>query len=449
MNKNNKNRRGLVFDIKAELTVLSFCINNFKEGLRICTESKIHPKIFFKVSHQTIFKLLLHFYNKKICLDITILTHELNSRGMLDLMGGEPYLQTIIKVSQEFNFSNIKWYLTYIKKLFVLRTLIKVSERTIDIAYSSLEKPLDGLILSLKKKLNEIGDFNGFNTVEHCSTVLKKIITGFNNGILDNSNTLKSGFSDLDSITGGFSRKDMIIIAARPSIGKTSLALNIVEYLINLEKKKILFFSLEMSSEHLLHRLICSSSSININLNSFYTKKQFKRLNFFIKKIKNSFFWVDDFNNLTIEDIRSKSRKLNKEGSLDLIIIDYLQLIRGSVNVSREQQVSEISRSIKGMAKELNVPVVVLSQLNRESEKEGRKPKLSDLRESGSIEQDSDLVLILNNKDSYGSKSKSPTPLVLKELVIAKNRNGPTGKLTLVFNNSLTKFENYYEYKTY
>ena len=262
---------------------------------------------------------------------------------------------------------------------------------------------------------------------------------------------LSSGFADLDKLTFGFHPQEMIVLAARPSMGKTSLALNMAEVAVLPRRERdkpvpTLIFSLEMGAEQLAMRLLCSRARVSAvrMRESFLNRQEMEKLAEAAGEFKYAPLWIDDSGHLTIVELRAKARRLHARQNLGMIIIDYLQLISGIDNrVQREQQIAEISRGLKAMAKELGVPVIVLSQLNRESEKEKRQPRLSDLRESGSIEQDADVVMLLarprDAKDDFSVATDRA------DLIVAKQRNGPVGDIRLTFLREITRFENFTE----
>ncbi|QPJ58477.1 hypothetical protein E5P55_00620 [Candidatus Pinguicoccus supinus] len=260
---------------------------------------------------------------------------------------------------------------------------------------------------------------------------------------------IMTGFQDLDRLLYSIQGGDLCIVAARPGLGKTSFSLNIIENVVLKNSNiGILFFSLEMTSEQLLTRLLCTISKLNLHSirEGILDKLKFKILCKNINKLKKINLWVDDSSYLNILDIKSKIKKFHSSNDLGLVIIDYIQLVDNiNSRLNREQQISHVSRTLKNIAKEFRIPIIALSQLNRESEKIERDPKLSDLRESGSIEQDADSVIIITN---YVKNFNFKNPhLNVRQLFVAKNRNGPTGTATLIFNNSITKFENHFESK--
>jgi replicative DNA helicase len=272
----------------------------------------------------------------------------------------------------------------------------------------------------------------------------------------DDIDGVLSGFRDLDGMTYGFHPGQMIVLAARPSVGKTSLAMNFAEHAMlpagGRKSAGVLVFSLEMTAEDLAMRLICSRSRVDMKRirDRVVSKQDMADIVTTTKELKQSPLWIDDNSSSTILDIRAKARRLHTKNKLGLVVVDYLQLIRGSdPRVPREQQIADMSRGMKGMAKELGVPVVVLSQLNRESEKENRDPRISDLRESGSIEQDADVVLLLHrpkkrDDDEAVQDGAMASDVEHIKLIIAKQRNGPIGDVDLTFVRRYTRYENFH-----
>lgn len=263
---------------------------------------------------------------------------------------------------------------------------------------------------------------------------------------------VSTGLIDLDKMTFGFHPQEMIVVAGRPSMGKTSLALRFTEAAVlpKLSQKAVptLLFSLEMGADQLAMRLLCGRARVNMTKlrDGFLSADSQKDLVQTAKELKNAPLWIDDAGSLTILEMRAKARRMQSQlnGKLGLVVIDYLQLLSGTDSrVPREQQIAEISRGIKSMAKELKVPVVVLSQLNRESEKERRQPRLSDLRESGSIEQDADLVLLISKKKDNEEEEDGGAPVLARELIVAKQRNGPVGTVPVSFVRNLARYDNY------
>jgi replicative DNA helicase len=358
--------------------------------------------------------------------------------------------------------AHVTHYIKRVRDLELVRRVIAASVANIERAYYDCGD-LDDF---MEKAENEIFSISADRVIDCAVPVKKSIDAAINTIQLMLSNRgeltgLASGFVDLDRITFGFRHSEMIVVAARPSMGKTSLALNIAENVLLPRKGQsvgVLFFSLEMSAEQLAMRMLCGRAGVNMTKlhDGFIPRRASETLSSVAKELKEAAFWIDESTNLTILEMRAKARRICTREKIGLIVIDYLQLIGGDSRISREQQIAEISRGVKAMAKELKLPVIVLSQLNRDSEKERRKPRLSDLRESGAIEQDADVVLILakqaqgsgkNSDDDRDDDGEFGCDTIIRDLVIAKHRNGPIGVVPLAFVRSLTRFENYMDEK--
>lgn len=437
--------------IDSEQALLACCIQEGgQESVTACIEAKIPAEAFFKPAHQSIFQSLLELYQLGTPVDEVILAEHLKTKRLFDAIGGNAYINEI--VDRIDTPAHLPHYLKRVKDLYLLRRLIRVSTRTIEGAFSEQED-MAQFLESVEQDIFKISE----DRISDTAKPIKDSIEGAVNQInfmLQNRGELTgvtSGFVDLDKMTSGFKAQEMIVVAARPSMGKTSLALNMAEAaLLPKGGKKppvpTLMFSLEMSAEQLAMRLLCSYTKVDMQKlkDGFLSQESHKELARGAKMLKDLPFWIDDAGSMTILEMRAKARRLHSQKGLGLIVIDYLQLINGvDSRVGREQQISEISRGVKSMAKELNIPVIVLSQLNRESEKERRQPRLSDLRESGSIEQDADLVLLLSKTKDADDDQERSLSILPRDLIVAKQRNGPVGIVPLVFNRRFTRFENH------
>ncbi|MGY8693831.1 MAG: replicative DNA helicase, partial [Verrucomicrobiia bacterium] len=351
--------------------------------------------------------------------------------------------------------AHANYFLDVVREKYLLRRLIHTATKTVKNCFEpQLDGGLENFIDDIEKEIFAISDDRVADTsqpikksVDDAVKLVQKLIAG--RGELAG---LSSGFVDLDKMTFGLHGQEMIILAARPSMGKTSLAMNIAEAVALPEKPGsegagVLIFSLEMSAEQLAMRLLTSRAKVSSQRlrEGFVNKEEQQALAQAAKELKNARMWIDDSGQMTINQLRAKARRIwARNDKMGLIVIDYLQLLAGTdPKIQREQQISEISRGLKTLAKELNVPVIVLSQLNRDSEKEKRQPKLSDLRESGSIEQDADVVLLLARPKDVGDEFSVAADTA--DLIIAKQRNGPVGDLKLNFRKEYTRFENYTE----
>ncbi len=445
--------RTLPHSLDAEKGLLAACLIDPAEVISRCMAQKLPNEAFYSLAHRTIYATCVEVFEEKSILDAKILVEELNTRGQLAEVGGPVYVVEL--ATQIETTAHANYFLDVVREKYLLRRLIHTATKTVKNCFEpQLDGGLENFIDDIEKEIFAISDDRVADTsqpikesVEDAVKLVKKLIEG--RGELAG---LSSGFVDLDKMTFGFHAQEMIILAARPSMGKTSLAMNIAEAVAlptkpGVEGSGVLIFSLEMSAEQLAMRLLTSRARVSSQRlrEGFVNKEEQQALAQAAKELKNARMWIDDSGQLTINQLRAKARRIwSRNDKMGLIVIDYLQLLSGTdPKIQREQQISEISRGLKSLAKELNVPVIVLSQLNRESEKEKRQPKLSDLRESGSIEQDADVVLLLARPKDTGDEFSGAADTA--DLIIAKQRNGPVGDLKLTFRKEYTRFENYTE----
>lgn len=444
--------------VEIEQALLACCIiEGGQDSISHCLQNKISANSFYLPAHKTIWNAILSIYEDGSPINEIFLCDKLISDGTLDSIGGVEYVNRVC--DRIDTPAHIVHYVKRVRDLELVRRVINASIVNIERAYND-SGDLDNFIENAENEIFSISS-DRFND---CAVPIKKSIeaaAGTIQMMLQNRGELtglSSGFVDIDRMVFGFRPSEMIVIAARPSMGKTSLAMNIAENVI-LPKKGtkptgVLFFSLEMSSEQLAMRMICGRAGVNITklYDGFVSKASERSLADVARELQSAPLWLDESTNLTILEMRAKARRVCSKEDIGLIIIDYLQLISGDSRVPREQQIAEISRGVKAMAKELRLPVIVLSQLNRDSEKENRQPRLSDLRESGAIEQDADIVLILSRQilsDKDDKDAQIDGDVVIRDLVVAKHRNGPVGVIPLTFVRSLTRFENYIDEKKF
>ena len=408
------------------------------------TLKKIPVDAFYFRNHQEIYKAIIFLYQKEDSVDILALMTFLKDQGLLEKVGGIEVLTELI--NQIPNLIYFEEYMQLVQDKFLRRLLIQLGYKTINSSYIT-SIPLENIFESLEKNLfrltNQRQSFEVLSSAELLSNVFLDLKSKSLNPVLPG---LASGFYDLDSITQGFQKSDLIIIAGRPSMGKTAICLNMAINILKLYKYPVLFFSLEMSKEQLAYRLL--SNEIEIT-NTRLKKGQLDendwiKLNKVIKCFSNLPLFIDDTPNLSIQDIRLKTQRIFfEQKKVGLIIIDYLQLLESpnSDSDNRVQELSKITRSLKNIAREFKVPIIALSQLSRNVENRfNKRPILSDLKESGSIEQDADLVLMLY-RDSYYNESITEDDIT--ELIVAKHRNGSIGKIKLSFDAKITKFSNF------
>lgn len=423
----------------AEKMILSCLLIN-SEAIEIAIET-IPTEAFYFKNHREIYKSIVFMHSNKLPIDILTLTTFLQENGLLEKIGGVKVLLELI--NQIPNLIYLEEYIRLVKDKFLRRSLIKLGYEIINSSYIT-NLPLENIFNNLENELfalnNEIKIQKLSSSAELLNDLFYELKDKFLNPTLPG---LKSGFYDLDLLTQGFQKSDLIIIAGRPSTGKTALSLNIILNVIKNSKLPVLFFSLEMSNKQIMYRLLSMEANIDQTRlkNGKLYQNDWIKLNKIIKILSKLPLFIDDSANLSVNDIRSKIKTIiSEQTKIGLIVIDYLQLMQNLniKNGNRVQELSQITRYLKNIAREFNVPIIALSQLSRNVENRlNQKPILSDLRESGSIEQDADLVLML-----YKNKSSSQASQ-LTELIIAKQRNGPIGTIKLKFNEKQTKFSDF------
>ena len=434
----------LPYNFLAEKMILSCLLVN-SEAIEI-TLKTVSTDVFYFKNHQEIYKAIIFMVEKNIPIDILTLVTFLQDNGLLQKIGG---IKVLIELLNQIpNFAYLEDYLRLVKDKYIRRSLIKLGYETINSSYIT-SIPLENILNDLENRLfnltTEIQTKKLSTSAELVNNIFFELKTKSLNPKLAG---IPSGFHDLDALTQGFQKSDLIILAGRPSMGKTALSLTIASNLIKSSKLPVLFFSLEMSKEQIIYRLLSMETNINqmrLKSGNLY-KNDWIKLTKILKIISKFPFFIDDAVNLTIQDIRSKIKTiLFEQNQLGLVIIDYIQLMQNSKlkTENRVQELSQITRSLKTLAREFNVPIIGLSQLSRNVENRvDKKPILSDLRESGSLEQDADLVLMLyRTKINMESKLNSKTSQII-ELILAKQRNGPTGTVRLKFSKDQTKFFN-------
>ena len=406
----------------------------------------LKPEDFYREDNKTIYNAIMNLYAKAEPIDIITLKDELTSLGKLEPIGGLEYLATL--PDKVPTTANVEKYIKIVEEKSILRSLIKTANELIEIGYDQNEeveilmdnaekKIFDLMQRKSQKGYSSIRDIlvDSFTELEQLYNQ-KQRITG-----------VASGFIDLDNKTAGFHNSDLVLIAARPAMGKTAFALNIATYAAVSANTPVVVFSLEMSKEQCANRILCSQAMVDSEkvAKGDITDEDWSKLAIASGELSESAgIFIDDSAGINIAEIRAKCRKLKLEKNIGLVVIDYLQLIQGSGNTkSREQEIAEISRSLKILAKEINVPVIALSQLSRAPEaRPDHRPMLQDLRESGSIEQDADIVMFLYRDDYYNPETEAKN---IAEVIIAKHRAGPTGTVELLWMPSYTKFANKYK----
>ncbi|HOV21280.1 MAG TPA: replicative DNA helicase [Candidatus Ratteibacteria bacterium] len=430
-------------NIDAEKALLGCML--IDEEARIRVFETLKKDFFYSSSHQQIFSSIIKLYERNEKCDIITLTNQLKQDGTLDEIGGVEYITEIAEFVP--TSAHIEEYIKIVKDQYILRSLISNATQIITEASNGVED-VERLLDKAESLIFEISQ----NKIDRYAYPLKDLIKE-NLDIIENIQNKKgfvtgisTGYFDLDKYIGGLHPSELIIIASRPSMGKTALATNIA---LNLaasgDNFPILFFSLEMSKEQLVGRMLCCEARIDYKKlrDGILSDKEITKLLLSAGRLEKAPIFIDDAPSLNVFELRARARRLKAKENIQLIIIDYLQLMKGVRRTeNRQQEITEISASLKSLARELNIPVIAISQLSRATEqREDKKPHLSDLRESGSIEQDADVVLLLY-RDDYYKKEDSEKPGIV-DLIIAKQRNGPTETVNLTFIKEYTRFENY------
>lgn len=416
----------------------------FLEPQALITASEIlMADDFYSNAHKIIFETMLRLSDQGKAIDVVTVTEELSAKKEIEDVGGLSYLLELANAVP--TAANVAHYAKIVEEKALLRRLIRVATKIVEDGYTR-EDEVEALLGEAEKKMMEVANRKNAGDFKHVKDVLVETF--------DNIEQLQSqkgdvtgiptGFRDLDNITAGFQRNDLIIVAARPSVGKTAFALNVAQSVAVQARENVAIFSLEMGAEQLVMRMLCAEGNIDAQVlrTGALTTDDWGKLTMAMGSLSNSGIFIDDTPGVRINEIRAKCRRLAQENGLGMILIDYLQLIQGNgkPGENRQQEVSEISRSLKGLARELKVPVIALSQLSRGVEqRQDKRPMMSDLRESGSIEQDADIVAFLYRDDYYDKESESKNMI---EIIIAKQRNGPTGTVTLAFKKEFNKFIN-------
>jgi len=401
---------------------------------------------FYRIEHRHIYEALISLYekNKGVGIDAVLLRDELAKRGLLEEVGGVEYLGKILDSVP--SAANAAYYAGVVKDKMLLRELISVAGEILDTAYQQSGETHE-LLDEAERRIFAVTDKNITSNAEALKDLVVRSFELIESRQGTHVTGLATGYYELDDLTCGLQNGEMVIVAGRPSMGKTSLALNIAEHLGLMEKVPTAIFSLEMGRQQLAERFLCSISEIDSQKvrRGLLSDEHYKKLANACAELSEAPIYIDDASTLTPLELRAKARRLKSKHDIRCIVVDYLQLMHlgGGQAESRQQEITAVSRYLKALARELNLPVVVLSQLNRSPEgREGHRPRMSDLRESGSIEQDADVVMLLHREDYYHRGEPDYQEDNTAEVIIAKQRNGPTGTVKLIFREKVTRFEN-------
>ena len=427
-------------NVEAEQAVLGAML--LSHDAVIVAMEKLQSQDFYRDVHRIIFEAMEHLHRENKEIDVITLPDELKRMKKLDDVGGLEYVLNLPNLVG--SAANIEYYANIVAEKALARNLISTCTELTTEAYDG-QKETEALLDDAERRILQLsdtknrGDFASVGAV--VEVTLDKITKLYENkaGLTG----LPTGFRDLDRMTSGLQPSDLILVAARPSMGKTAFTLNIAQNVGVRQHKTVAFFSLEMSQEQLVQRLLCQIAHIDsqkLRTGQLNSDEEWTRLTDACDKLYESPIYTDDTPGISVAEMRSKARRLKSEHGLDLIIVDYLQLMQGRNAESRQQEISEISRSLKALARELKVPLIALSQLSRSVEsRQDKRPMLSDLRESGALEQDADIVSFLYREDYYDKETENQH---ITEVILAKHRNGPVGSVKLYFKNEFTLFLN-------
>lgn len=427
-------------NLEAEMAVLGSMLLD-QEAISVAVES-IDKDLFYKDTHKKIFEVITDLYNANKAVDFITLSDELKRREILDAVGGVSFLTAL--ANSVPSAANVGHYVSIVKEKGILRNLINNSTRVISLCYES-DGNINEVMDYAEQLIFEVSQRKASGSYLHLKEIIKDSIEKID--MLYQKKThvtgIPTGFIDFDIQSAGLQASDLIIVAGRPSMGKSAFALGIAEYAGLTAGIPVAIFSLEMSKEQLVQRMLCAHAKVDAHKvrTGYLATSDWPRLTMAAGRLSESPIFIDDTPAISVMQLRAKARRLKMHHNIQMIIVDYLQLMRGSAHSeSRQQEISEISRSLKALARELSLPIVAISQLSRAVEaRNDHRPQLSDLRESGAIEQDADVVVLILREEYY-----NPTPenQGVAEIIIAKQRNGPVGSLRLTFIKEYTRFEN-------
>ncbi len=427
-------------NLEAEKSVLGAMLID-EEAIGLALEI-LNTAWFYEERHRRIFSAILDLYNNRKNVDLITLSEKLKQDGQLEAVGGQTYLSRLIDLVP--TAANVEHYAHIVKEKGILRLLITNATKIVHEAYEA-KGEVSEVVDSAEKLIFEISDLkhsqNSVHIKELVKTTIERIDTLYQRK--EHVTGLETGFSEFDRMTSGLQPSDLVIVAGRPSMGKSALAASILEHIGIQLKKPVAFFSLEMSKEQLVQRMLCSQARVDAHKvrSGYLAPSDWPKLTSAAGRLSASTIFIDDTPAISALELRAKARRLKSHHDIQMIVLDYLQLMRGNTKTdNRQQEISEISRSIKALARELSIPIIALSQLSRAVEsRQDHRPQLSDLRESGAIEQDADVVVLMMREEYYNPTEENRG---VAEINIAKQRNGPVGTVKLAFIKEYMRFEN-------
>jgi len=419
-------------------TLGSMCLSREAIGAVLPIIGRNEAEWFYRPDHQKLFGTLVDLYDQNKPIDLVVVKDELLRRGVLEEVGGEEYL---VRLAESVpSWLNAEHYAQIVRDKALLRELIRAGGQIVDEAYADAEEARE-ILDRAEQLLFAVTDQRISRHALLLRDFLEETMRQLESREGHYLTGLATGFTELDDLTSGLQRGELIIVAARPSMGKTAWGLCVAEHMAVKNGHAVVFFSMEMSKQQLAQRVLCSRGGVDSHRfrRGMLGDEEITRLHLICGDLQNAPLLIDDTPGMSPFELRAKARRLRSQHNIEAVFVDYLQLMHNPGSASREQEVSAISRGLKGLARELNIPVIALAQLNRQPEgREGHRPRMSDLRESGAIEQDADVVLLLHREEYYKPNDESVKGLA--DLIIAKQRNGPTGAVTLHFNQKFTRF---------
>ncbi|PIZ58483.1 replicative DNA helicase [bacterium (Candidatus Torokbacteria) CG_4_10_14_0_2_um_filter_35_8] len=443
ISEENKEARVPPQNIEAEKSVLGALMLD-KDAITQVADT-LKPDDFYKGSHEKIYETMLDLYDEREPIDLLTLSGKLEEKGDLEKVGGRSYLAEL--VNSVPTSSNVTYYANIVQKKSTLRKLINAASKIIEMGYKSERKNISKILDKAESTLFNVSQ----NFLKEKFIPIKNVLTEAFDRIDQlhrgegKLRGLSTGFADLDNMLAGFQKGNLIVLAARPSVGKSALACDFIRHIAVREKVPVGIFSLEMSREELVDRFLCAEAGVDLwkmrtgHLGDRKESDDFPKIGYAMGALSEAPIFIDDSASCNVMEIRTKARRLQAEHKIGFLVVDYLQLMEGTSRENRVQEVSEISRALKGVAKELSIPILAISQLSRAVEsRQPPIPKLADLRESGSIEQDADVVLFIYREELYKPDADRKN---IADILIAKHRNGPTGKTSLFFNKHQVSFK--------
>jgi replicative DNA helicase len=427
--------------LEAEVSLLgSMMLSRETVGDVIPIIGKDQSDWFYRPDHRILFEVLVELYDRSAPIDLVVVRDELKRRGLLEQVGGVDY---IVRCAESVpSAANAVHYARIVRDKGLLRELIACADDISAEAYADAEPAAD-VLDKAEQKLFDVTEKRVSGSAASLSQLIRELHERFTNDPDNTLTGLPTGFHVLDEMTSGFQPGDFVVVAGRPSMGKTALGLNMAEYIAVVEQRPIVFFSMEMSAQQVAQRLVCSRGGIDSHKfrRRMLNDAEKHTVSMTCEELRNAPLYIDDTPGMTIMELRAKARRLRQQRKIEAVFVDYLQLMRQPGADSRQEEVAAISRGLKALGRDLGIPIVALAQLNRQTEgRQGNQPRMSDLRESGAIEQDADVVLLIHREEYY--KKDDSTLRGKAELILDKQRNGPTGRIDLVFDHVCTRFGN-------